>query len=540
MRDLRRVVLPAILLLAALIGGRDILDEGSGMPIGDMPRYLMNGVFLYDLIAAGGAWRFDELVQYAERYYAQYPALSLGHHPPLLYVSLVPFYAIFGINVFSARLASVAFFLVATWGLYAVVNRVTGTRPAVWAAVLFLTNVYVVRFGQYTLSEMPMLALILVALNALLAYGDSRKPVHFAWFVVAASASLYAKQHAVFAFPLYGLILWLKVGWRGLLTRHVLAWTAVGAFLSIPAVVMALVLSPGNVGVVTWNLSTLAAGEREESAIEIAWMIVRTHVSYPVAAASLAGFVVLWTRRPGLAAMGLLWIVVGIVSAVVATGPVEPTRYSFVAIPAYFYLAGQLAMPKWTSPVARILAVAVLGFAVIWQVWLVRGVRPVGSGGYEDVARFVVQHGSTPVLYDSPTDTGFFVFFVRKHDSTGNLIVLRAEKLFAAIDDDGQAYVSSREDIPPLLKRYGVRYVVTEDRIPKAPLRQQLREALLTGPFVERLRVPIRSRLPQTQGIDLVVYEFLEAGPPDLDAELHIGLPVAGRDIRLRLRDLYK
>jgi hypothetical protein len=170
----------------------------------------------------------------------------------------------------------------------------------------------------------------------------------------------------------------------------------------------------------------------------------------------------------------------------------------------------------------------------------VRNVRPIGSGGYEDVARFVVQHSTTPVLYDSPTDTGFFVFFVRKHDSTGTTIVLRGEKLFAAVDEDGQAYVTSPEDIPPLLKKYGVRYVVTEDRIPRGPLRQRLRQALQAGPFVERQRVPIRSRLPQTQGIDLVVYEFMEARPPDLDAELHIGLPLAGRDIRLRLRDLYK
>ena len=40
--------------------------------------------------------------------------------------------------------------------------------------------------------------------------------------------------------------------------------------------------------------------------------------------------------------------------------------------------------------------------------------------------------------------------------------------------------------------------------------------------------------------IDLVVYEFADAGPPDLDAELHMGLPLAGRTLKVRLRDLSK
>ena len=539
-RDLRRLVLPAVLAFAAILGSRDILDEGSGMPIGDMPRYLMNGVFLHDLVASGGAWSVDDLIHQAELYYAQYPALSLGHHPPLLYMSLVPFYALLGISVFSARLASLSFFLLAAWGFYALTKRIAGQRPAVWGTLLFVTNVFVVRFGQYTLSEVPMLALVLVALNALVAYGDSRQPRHFAWFVLAASASLYAKQHAIFVLPLYAFILWSKVGWRSLFTRHILVWTAVGAALSAPAIVMGVLLSPGNVGVVTWNLNTLAAGAREVSTIEIVWTVVRTHVSLPVALAALAGFVALCTHRPGHAAVGLLWLTCGIAGAVISTGPVESARYSFVAIPAYFFLAAGLTVPPWSSRFVRVGVAAGLAAVVAWQVWLVRDVRPIGSGGYEDVARFVVQHSATPVLYDSPLDTGFFVFFVRKHDPAGKVVVLRSEKLFGIADASGRRSDTSLEQVSALLKKYGVRYIVVEDRDARDPSRRQLLETLRGEQFAERERVPIRSGLPQAQGVDLVVYEFMDAQPPDLDADLHIALPRAGREIRLRLRDLYK
>jgi hypothetical protein len=39
-------------------------------------------------------------------------------------------------------------------------------------------------------------------------------------------------------------------------------------------------------------------------------------------------------------------------------------------------------------------------------------------------------------------------------------------------------------------------------------------------------------------GAELVVYEFKDAQPPDLDAELDIDLPLGERAIKLRLRDL--
>ena len=48
---------------------------------------------------SGGVWSVDEGLRYAQHYFARYPALSLGHHPILLPVTLVPFYAIFGVSV---------------------------------------------------------------------------------------------------------------------------------------------------------------------------------------------------------------------------------------------------------------------------------------------------------------------------------------------------------------------------------------------------------------------------------------------------------
>ena len=91
-------LLSVVILVLATKG---IRDEGTVSLQGDMPRYLMNGVYFYDLIKD---FPLTHPMKYTYQYFARYPALSLGHHPLLLSIAEVPFYAVFGISVFSGRL----------------------------------------------------------------------------------------------------------------------------------------------------------------------------------------------------------------------------------------------------------------------------------------------------------------------------------------------------------------------------------------------------------------------------------------------------
>ena len=154
------IALAFVLLLAVIFGGKRATQDSGLMLGGDMARYMMNGVFVYDFIADGGASSFDGVERYAERYYAQYPALSLGHHPPIPYLASVPFYAVFGVSGLAARMTALAWFLIAVTCFYHVVWRLFGDDAALWASLLFVTNVWVVRLGQYLWSEMPMIALL--------------------------------------------------------------------------------------------------------------------------------------------------------------------------------------------------------------------------------------------------------------------------------------------------------------------------------------------------------------------------------------------
>jgi hypothetical protein len=538
-----RFVLAAILLATAVLGARGIRNEGSAMLTGDMARYLMNGVFFRDLVADGGVTSPQDSMHYAERYYARYPALSLGHHPPLLSITIALFYSVFGVSVFSARLVALTFFVIAAWGVHAIANRLYGWQAAAWAALLFVTNEAALRFGQYALSEMPMVALVVCAVNALLLYCERSERKHFTWFVICAAASLYAKQLAIFMFPVYGAILVARLGWRSLMRRHVLALTGLGIVLVAPIAVLTLASAPTNVNLAAFNVVRLATGSRQVSTSSLIGRIIDGHLSLPALLAVVAGVVVSAVRRDSRVALGLGWALAVIGGTLVFAGGFEPVRYSFVAMPAYVLLASGLSSSR-SSASLRWAGTAVLASVLIWQVWLVRNVQPLGAGGYELAAEFVAAESQQPViLFDSSLDTGYFMFFVRKHDPASRLVVLRADKLLTTREMGPQGFgsrVERGEDVYELLQRFGVQHVVVEERRAGPAALRLLHEELATDRFREVRRFPIESRDLQARDLDLVIYEYTDARPADPNAELEIDLPLANREIRLRIGDLVR
>ena len=529
---MQRLVFAAIMAAAIYLGARGITDEASVMLGGDMSRYAMNGVYMYDLISSGGVWSADDLVAHAELYFARYPALSLGHHPPLPSIALLPFYAIFGVSMVAARLSALMFFTLAVWQLYALGKRLLGWQVASWATLLFITNVYVLRFGQYVLSEMPMLALVLTSLNALCGYCETGQKKYYAWFVLAAAASLYAKQLAIFMFPMYALILMARFGWRHLRERHLIAWTLIGAVLMAPLVAITLRLSPSNVALATRNIRNLG-NDRGVTVWDIVTTIITTHVSLPLALVVIAGALGLAVRRERLGLFGFLWLLLSIGGSVLFAGRFEPARYAFSAMPAYVLIAASLAAVPSSRRVAAAVVI-VLGAAVLWQAWLIRNLYPSGAGGYEAAASYVIDHSASPtVLLDTSIDTGYFVFFVRKHDEKRRLVVLRAEKL---LDTRSEEDPGDPAEFYTRLRDFGIQFIVLEESRSGPPTLLQMRSELKSDRFEERRRIPIESRDRAVSGLDLVIYEFKDAQPPNLDAQLNVS--ARRRQFSLRLRDL--
>lgn len=519
--------LALVLALAVLFAGKRATQDAGLMLGGDMARYMMNGVFVYDFIADGGAAGFDAVERYAEQYYAQYPALSLGHHPPIPYLAAVPFYAIFGVSELAARLTALVWLLVATVCLYQVVRLLFGDAAAVWASLLFVTNVWVVRLGQYLWSEMPMIALVLLSCWLLLTFCRTRRFIHFALFLLAVNASVYAKQLALFLIPVYVVILLREFGWRQFTNRRALILGGIAALCIVPIVVLTVSLAPANVQMALRYAGRLFAGVRAVSVPELIGIIFTTHLSAAALILTASGALWLLLARDWRVLIGLTWVVCAVGASVVFTGPVEPARYAFGALPAYAILGGSLASVH--GQLARRLAMVALVITVGYQGWFARQVAPNGAVGYQQAAQFVLKESPSPaVLYDSSVDTGYFMFFMRKHDPARAHVVLRADKLF---EEDRLPFYET-------LQKYGIRFIVVEARTRGHRALLAMHEELRSSRFIERQRIPIRTIAASARDQDLVIYEFPEAGPPDLDAEIHIGLPLGGRDIRVKLRDV--
>jgi hypothetical protein len=529
---LPRVGLAAACAVGLIAGGIGLTDEGYGSLNGDMARYLMNGVFVRDLLVDRPFGSFSDLLEYTRLYYARYPALSLGHHPVLLPVLEAPLFAVFGISVTAARLVPLTALLAAILCLYGIVSRRYGPLAAVGAAALLATSPMVIGSTRAVMAEMPAIALLLACAYSLERFYETESR----WALVASAAaailSVYAKPHAV-------LVAITALPIRRLLKRDVLLTAAAVTILGAPAVVGPLMFSPIN----AVGAMQAVRFESRSSTLTLLSTALGPQLAWPVLVVAAAGALRAVVQRNPRAILFVVWVVgvtpaAYLFSAAPGTGP----RYTLFWVPALCALAGSMLAP-WRTRWAPAAVAAVLAVGLGMQVDDAFGDVGIGqAGGYEEAAQFVVASNPGPtVLFSGDVDTGYFVFFVRKHDPSRRLVVLRSDKVFTtsrmervSVEDR----IERPEQIYPVLRQFGTRYVVIEDRPSQSRVLESLRQELKSSKFIERRRIPIRTRDARLRRRSLVIYELVEPSPPDGNAVLSLNMPVVGQSLALPLRDL--
>ena len=224
-------------MIAIVLATRGITDEGAVSLQGDMPRYLMNGVYFLDVLRDLPT---TDLVEYTYRYFARYPGLSLGHHPLLLSVAEVPFYAAFGVSVFSGRLTVLCFMLVGVIAWYRLVERIYDWEIGCVSALLLATTPFIVHYSRAVMSEVPALAMVIVATYRWYQYCETLRRRDALLFAIAAAASVYAKHHCVLMFPIFIAYLALRRGPAGLFNRNAVLAAVLTGLLLAPLVPLTL------------------------------------------------------------------------------------------------------------------------------------------------------------------------------------------------------------------------------------------------------------------------------------------------------------
>lgn len=525
-----------ICVIVVVLSARGITDENVIEMNGDMQKYLMNGAFFYDF---SRDMPLSDPFGYAYRYFAKYPALSLGHHPLLLGIAEVPFYYLFGISVFSARLTIICFALLAAVCWYLLVRSLYGDSVGMFATLLFITAPSFVHLSRISMSEMPTIALIVLSAYLLLRYISMEKAGYIYAFAVVFSISVYSKHTAVLMLPIFLVYFLIMKGYKKLFSREVLKSSLIMLLVILPLVPLTLKFSQHNTAWVKAVASTMA----EDALLIYYEVFLVMWEAYASPAVWLLGIIstgLLLFRRDRKSSLFILWVA-GLYLLFTHIGAPTP-RHTVYYIPALCLLAAvivYLMKQRIMKAVFSALIVVIIGY----QFTHAFQNGPAHSAGYEDAARYVVENKKgESVLYSGVYDTGYFIFFIRKHNPEGDLIVLRADKILATSQMGGivEELLGSSEEIYKVLKNYGVRFVVIEDTDSGSQSLEWLRDEVKSDNFILSKQIIIDSSNPKVHNVPLSIYEFKGYSAPEDGQILKMNIPLMGDSIELPFKDVLR
>jgi hypothetical protein len=426
----------------------------------DAARHAMNGVFIYDLVRTG---HLLHPIDYAEEYYGHFPALSMPYHPPLFPAMEAAFFGLFGVKLFTARLAVALNVAVCVVLFCRLVERTLGNSVLAVCAAITTFSLWVSQtVARDVMLEYPAMAFMLAGVLCLHNWDGEFSMKRALAFALLASAAFWTKQHAVILGgipPLYAL---LTGRWRLLL--RIPALVALAIFGASVASYIFLASRFHNAGI----------NEAATSASDLRWIATITVPTYfrwmkreftGVSALFGVCAVLLFLvslRRPksirprlGLSRvrLGLFWAWILSGALVLADLGNTDYRYLFFLYPAvvaigYAWLF-QGAERVWGARRAEALA---LGFALLYFVtgfWAPREfLRGPGAA-----AQTIVAGQPTRILYAGEAD-GNFIFDMRVLDPDRQVTIIPGGKLAKTIFQP--------EALQVFCRQYGVQWIVVE------------------------------------------------------------------------------
>jgi hypothetical protein len=148
--------------------------------------------------------------------------------------------------------------------------------------------------------------------------------------------------------------------------------------------------------------------------------------------------------------------------------------------------------------------------------------------GYEPIARHLIAHPEGASVAIHAAQPGNLIFHLRRLDPESQLYVLPSDKYlsYESPDEVVRPLVSSSDEIAGLLDRYGVRYLLVEDReknLKRRLVHHMLTEAVSNPDTFEELgRFPIEDRVNGNS--ELILYRLNGDGKIKVDHfELRMG-----------------
>jgi Dolichyl-phosphate-mannose-protein mannosyltransferase len=525
-----------ILLLTSILMLRGINNPNLHYP--DADRIRMDGVFVLDFLKALPLTR---IYQFTVQYYAQYPAINIGYHPPFFALIEALFNAVGGISVWSSRLALLPFMLVGLTAWFALVRRVFDTTTAFWTTLLFATTPFVVQWGWYTMSDLPLLFLTMLLGYLFFRSTESPKPVYLYASALVLVSAIWTKQTAIFVILWFSLYLVL----RRKLFSYLASWHLWLSLLLVGIALIPIALMTAWLG--DFNLAQSIGSNSRADLLErldwdnlvlYPWFLWKDQVTGPFLAVSAIGLGLALRKRD--ARPLYFGVLIATTYAFFTYVLAKEARYTMAWIPAFAVFA---ALPLWylkQVPAWRRAYMLVLAGIVAYQVVEIYRIEPSYATGSIEAARYVVDHHAANMVFFDGSNNGNFTYYIRALDRDRSISVLRGDKLLSSSALEKrmrlEVHAHSRQDIADILDKYGVADVVVEGtETSNVEIHHELRRFLDSGPFQLVKTIPIDSNIPGLQGNTLKVYRYLAAKPQTAD-RLELRVPLVGATINVPLR----
>jgi 4-amino-4-deoxy-L-arabinose transferase-like glycosyltransferase len=436
-----KVILDSKTALFTVLGVMTVLSlrqiENSSLGYPDADRILMDGVFLLDFMRD---FPITHIYDYTINYFGQYPALSIGYRPPFFPFVEAIFNGIFGINMWSSRLALLAFYLVGIVAWFKLISRIFDWQTAFAATLLLVTTPFIAKWGWYTMAELPVLSMGLLAGYLFYRYTETDNPSFLYSTAVVFSLACWTKQTAVF------LVLWFAIFslMQGNLLNYVKRrefWisTAMVLITLMPLAAITLWLGKQNLA------QSLGENEGHYHLARLSWdnltlhfvKLKQYHLTLPLLIMSIAGAIAALIQKDRKILYPLALLLGTYLFFTYLVGKNE--RYPIFWIPV-FCLFAVLPLYYLKHKVAgyMLMSAAILGL-VVFQTYKIYNQPPNYATGYDEAAQFVLDNQQLPTVFVDAYNNGYFTYFMRALDEEKiDLCAARRQAADLVLDFPGQ------------------------------------------------------------------------------------------------------
>ena len=484
----------------------------------DMGQWLLDGVFVHDLVRSAPS----DPYAFATEYHAQYPALGIGYRPPLFAAVLAVFNGLFGPSVSAARVALVLVALAGVTAWFTFVSTRLGLGVAVGSSLLLVTTPFLTQWGWYVMADWPALAMVMLAALVFHRFVESGSRRDLVLSVLLTTAAVWTKQHAVFIGLWFGAVAIQTGAARRWLRRRDVGVATIATLLLISPVFAAAVWlgdRPLSETIGTGRLADplLRLGVDNLLAYPRA---VTGQLTTPVLILSVVGAIGAVVKRDRrFVSFALLVLTVYLFFTYLVA---KDMRYTIFWIPAFcVFAAAPLALT--TARAARAVYSIGLAAIVIFQLIEVWALVPSRAPGTRDAAAYVLDHSVSPTVLVDCLYESSFIYFMRALDPERSMQVVKA---FHLLDRAGTE--ATADEVSELVSALGVEYVAIGNAGDR-PAYASLQEVVLAPPFRLVKEIPAEpTRRTPGRGRAIQIFRN-EAYEPATATTVRLWLPRAGR-----------